>query len=105
MLKNYRKKVHKAVNFLLFLVPFVLFLLPKDFFNEGQTICLSKSLAGIECYACGLTRGVMHLIHFDWEGAWHFNKLSFIVLPLLFILWLKATFAVFFPEKRFLKRL
>jgi hypothetical protein len=74
------------------LAPFVLFLLPSDFFDKGESVCLSKMLAGMECYACGLTRATMHFIHFEFEQAWGFNKLSFIVVPLLFPLWLKAVF-------------
>ncbi|MBF01589.1 DUF2752 domain-containing protein [Flavobacterium coralii] len=74
--------------------PFVLFLLPSDFFDKGESVCLSKMLAGMECYACGLTRATMHFIHFEFAEAWGFNKLSFIVVPLLFPLWLKAVFEV-----------
>jgi hypothetical protein len=70
--------------------PLVLLLLPVDFFDRGESICLSKMLAGIECYACGMTRATMHFIHFDFQKAWEFNKLSFIVVPMLVPLWVKA---------------
>lgn len=76
------------------LAPFILILLPTDFFDRGNSICLSKTLAGYECYACGLTRGVMHFIHFEFQKAWEFNKLSFIVVPLLFPLWVKALYEI-----------
>jgi hypothetical protein len=79
-------------NIIIVVTPFVLVFLPIDYFDRGQSICLSKMLAGVECYACGMTRGIMHLIHFDFEGAWQFNKLSFIVLPMLFPLWLKSVY-------------
>lgn len=72
------------------LAPFVLFLLPSTFFDKGDSICLSKMLAGIECYACGMTRAVMHFIHFEFKEAWEYNRLSFLVVPLLVPLWLKA---------------
>jgi hypothetical protein len=65
-------------------------LLPADFFDKGKSICLSKMLANMDCYACGLTRATMHFIHFEFDKAWSYNKLSFIVVPLLFPLWLKA---------------
>lgn len=48
----------------------------------------------MECYACGLTRGIMHLIHFDFAGAWHFNKLTFIVFPMLFPMWVKSIYTL-----------
>ena len=74
--------------------PIVLMLLPVNFFDNGESICLSKLLAGMECYACGLTRATMHFIHFDFQKAWEYNKLSFIVVPMLFPLWLKAFYEI-----------
>lgn len=78
----------------IFLAPFFLLFFPVDFFDKGNSVCLSILLANIECYACGLTRGTMHFIHLDFEGAWSFNKLTFIVVPLLFLYWLKSLFIV-----------
>lgn len=45
--------------------------------------CLFTKLTGTECLGCGMTRATMSIMKFDLERAWHFNKLSFIVLPLL----------------------
>ncbi len=45
--------------------------------------CLFTKLTGTECLGCGMTRATMSMMKFDFERAWHFNKLSFIVLPLL----------------------
>lgn len=67
--------------------PLVLLLLPANFFDTGQSMCLSVLLLGKTCYGCGLTRGVQHFIHFDFDAAWQFNKLTFIVVPLLLIVW------------------
>jgi len=85
-----RKVVFYTRIWITIITPFVLMLLPSDFFDKGNSICLSKMLANMECYACGLTRATMHFIHFDFDKAWSYNKLSFIVVPLLFPLWLKA---------------
>ena len=71
------------------LTPLNLLLLPADIFDKGQSICLSQLLAGQECFACGISRGIMHLIHFDFEEAFAYNMLSFIVLPLLVIIWIQ----------------
>ncbi|MBN8676007.1 MAG: DUF2752 domain-containing protein [Chitinophagales bacterium] len=71
------------------LAPVVLLLLPATFFDSGRSLCLSKLFFGFECYACGLSRACMHLIHFDFEEAYAYNMLSFIVLPLLAIIWLQ----------------
>lgn len=74
--------------------PFVLWMLPSNSFDKGESLCLSKNLAGMECYACGLTKATMHFVHFEFYKAWEFNKLSFIVVPLLFPLWLKAFYEI-----------
>ena len=70
-------------------VPVILLLIPADSFDNGPVMCVSRWWLGIECLGCGLTRGVMHLIHFDWAAAWGFNKMSFIATPLLAFLWIK----------------
>lgn len=67
----------------LLVIPMVLLFLPADFFDYGKSICPSKRFLKQECPGCGLTRGVMHTIHLEFKKAWGFNKLTFIVLPLL----------------------
>lgn len=75
---------------LLLLIPIVLIILPANYFDQGQSICVSVLLFDKNCYACGMTRAVQHLIHFDFQQAYTFNKLVFIVLPLLIISYLKT---------------
>lgn len=84
-------KYYYKILLLLFLAftPFILILLPVDFFDYGQTICLSKLFTEKECYACGITKGIMHLIHFDFENAYAYNMLSFIVFPMLALIWIQ----------------
>jgi hypothetical protein len=74
------------------IVPLVLLILPANFFDNGESICLSQLLFKAECYACGMTRGVMHLIHLDFEKAYEYHMLSFTVLPLLGIIWVQWFF-------------
>lgn len=73
-------------------IPIILLLLPYTYFDHGKSISLF-SLFGVEeyVYSTGMTRAIMHLIHFDFNGAWNYNKLSFIVLPLLILFWTKLT--------------
>ncbi len=71
-----------------FLLPLILIILPVDYFDTGKSVCVSKILLNVECYACGLTRACMHLIHFDIAGAYYYNALSFVVLPIISIMWL-----------------
>jgi len=65
-----------------------LFFLPADYFDTGQSMCLSVVFFDLECLGCGLTRGIMHLMHLDFHTAWEFNKLSFIILPIGILLWI-----------------
>ena len=75
--------------FLLLLLggPFFLLFLPSNYFDNGESICLSVYLFDLQCLGCGLTRGVMHLIHLDFKEAWEFNKISFLVVPVGILFW------------------
>ena len=85
-----KNKFYYNIALLCFLVvfPFILLILPANFFDNGKSICLSQILAGEECFGCGMTRGIMHLIHLEFEEAFAYNMLSFIVLPLLCLIWI-----------------
>jgi hypothetical protein len=67
------------------IAPLVLIIFPVTFFDNGQSICLSKLLLGMDCYACGLTRAGMRVIHLDFAGAYEYNPLIFIVGPLIVV--------------------
>lgn len=88
-MRKIKKFSFRLISVALFFVPFVLIILPIDFFDTGKSMCLSKIFLQIECLGCGITRGIQHLIHFDFKGSWEYNKLSFIVLPVLIFLWIK----------------
>ena len=80
-----KQKLHfYALTSFLLLTGITLLCLPVTFFDHGQSICISMLLFNRECYGCGMTRAIQHLIHFDFEGAFSYNKLSFIVFPLFF---------------------
>ena len=96
--KNYKRFtwLNGLKVLILIAIPLTLLILPLDFFDEGKSISLF-ALLGLEdyVYSTGMTRAVMHLMHFDFAGAREFNILSFFVLPLLFVLWLKWLLAEF----------
>ena len=80
-----KKNLYKLYLLILILIPVVLLILPADFFDKGESICLSVFLFDIECYACGMTRAIQHLIHLDFSIGYEYNKLSIIVLPVLIL--------------------
>jgi Protein of unknown function (DUF2752) len=87
-LKN--KNVFSSLKIIgLLIVPLILIILPSNFFDQGKSLCLSVLLLDKTCFGCGITRAIQHLIHLDFEAAWRYNKISFIVLPILIVLWAK----------------
>ena len=80
-----KKKFYKLYLLLLILIPIVLLVLPADFFDTGDSVCLSVVFLETECYACGMTRAIQHFIHFDFSIGYAYNKLSVIVFPLLIL--------------------
>jgi hypothetical protein len=84
-----RENFKKLLRGGLICLPLILIILPADFFDEGQSLCLSVLFFDTTCYGCGITRAIQHLIHLDFAEASHFNKMSFVVLPLLIGLWFK----------------
>lgn len=82
-------------------LPVTLLILPATWFDSGPSYCISRVAFDLECYACGMTRAMMHLIHFDFSGAAEYNKLVFVVAPVLGVLWLQLLLKQF--GKSFLK--
>ncbi|MGZ3904832.1 MAG: DUF2752 domain-containing protein [Bacteroidia bacterium] len=83
----FRKKIAPYYLAVLLLIPPVLLILPATFFDKGQSICLSVLLFKQTCFGCGLTRGIQHLLHFDFAAASAYNKMSFVVLPMIILGW------------------
>ncbi|HIA37160.1 MAG TPA: DUF2752 domain-containing protein [Flavobacteriales bacterium] len=97
--RSYKDKVVQYCKILFFVfllsIPISLIALPENFFDTGKSICISVVLFDKECYGCGMTRAIMHIIHFDFQRALDFNRLGFVVFPLLVMLWLKLIFGTF----------
>ncbi len=87
-----------------FITPLVLIILPVTFFDNGQSICLSKLLLGMDCYACGLTRAGMRVIHLDFTGAYEYNPLIFIVGPLVVVYLVRELMPDFVRVSSYLKQ-
>lgn len=42
-------------------------------------LCLSKSLFGVECPGCGLTRSLVHFFHGDFGASWRAHRIGWIM--------------------------
>lgn len=94
---NRKQKGYLAIFFLL-LIGIILRVLPADYFDEGQSLCLSVIILDKQCYGCGMTRAVQHIIHFDFATAAEYNKLAFIVVPLGVFMVAKEIYNRFFKN-------
>lgn len=71
-------------------LPVLLYAIPLGWITHGgPTICLFKNLFGTECYGCGMTRAIFSLLHFDFSSAYAYNRLVFLVAPILAYLYIK----------------
>ena len=86
---------------ILVLIPIILFIFPANYFDNGESVCLSVFFFDQECYACGMTRAVMHFIHLEFNEAYNYNPLVIFVFPILFLIWLKML--LFFFNIKILK--
>jgi len=64
----------------------ILYILLSSFINAltGIDICIPciwKTIFGFTCPGCGQTTAFIHLLKFEFVGAFESNKLIFIVLP------------------------
>ena len=91
---------NKFIFIILLVIPVLLLLLPSTFFDSGESVCLSVSFFNKECYACGMTRAIQHLIHLDFAIAYKLNKLSIIVFPLLISSYFKELMKYYLLSKK-----
>lgn len=87
-----RDKIH--LNLLIaigiFLIPLAVYFIPPEWIMNQHSVCLFLNITGHECYGCGMTRAVISAIHFRFDDAFHYNRLSPVVLPLLIYIWAKT---------------
>jgi len=77
-----------ALLLLLIAIPIVLWILPSTFFDErALQLCPSIVFFNSECVACGISKAIMHLHHFEFDDALYHNSFSFILYPFLIFVW------------------
>ena len=50
-----------------------------------------KNIFGISCFGCGMTRGFISILHFDFKAAFEYNVMS---VPLFVMIVLYAAFSL-----------
>lgn len=79
----YKLKLRIIGLLLIVIVSIILLILPSNFFDSGKSICISVLLFNRECFGCGMTRAIQHLIHLEFKQAYGYNRLSFLAFPLI----------------------
>jgi hypothetical protein len=41
--------------------------------------CWSRSVFGVKCPGCGLTRSIVYLAHGDWRASWEMHRVGFVM--------------------------
>jgi Protein of unknown function (DUF2752) len=82
-----RKALEWFIFVILILGPLVLLCLPADYFDNGRELCPSKLFFKIECWGCGITRSIQHLIHFDFDSAIYYHRGVWLIFPFLLYVW------------------
>ncbi len=99
-IKESKNKTKLKIKLGILLLPLTLFVLPADFFDTGQTVCISKLVFNLTCPGCGMSRAIQHALHFDFINAYHFNKLVVVVLPLLIFVYIKELYSTYSDLKK-----
>jgi hypothetical protein len=96
-LNNRKKKdwLKSCLLLVAFLSPVSFLFLRADFFDSGNSICLSQILFKTNCLGCGMTRAIQHFIHFEFQTAINYNPLVMLVFPLLVYLWVSFFIRMF----------
>ena len=84
-----------GVGFVFFVI---LFVLTKIF---SASLCPVKTFLGISCFGCGMTRGFISILHFDFKSAFGYNVLS---IPLFIGIALYSVFSIIdvFSDKNYI---
>ncbi len=67
----------------------ILWILPTANLHYLPVRSIYESFFGFKPYSSGITRAVSRLLHGDITGAWNFNPLVYLVIPIIFIILVK----------------
>ncbi|MFO6430249.1 DUF2752 domain-containing protein [Erythrobacter sp. W302b] len=70
-------------------------LLPDLGLQSIQAFCIFRTLTGLECWGCGMTRALHNLLHLDFSTSIAHNFLAAPVVIILAIVWLTTIMSVY----------
>lgn len=50
---------------------------------EGISVCTFKNATGVDCWGCGMTRGVTSITHLRFPQAWAYHPFAYLFWPLM----------------------
>lgn len=84
-----KDQVKKLLIFFLSIVALVSAIILYAYLNSEYNFgfyCITNKIFGIYCSGCGLTRAAQAMLNLDFYQAFRYNALSFIILPMIFLL-------------------
>jgi len=87
MIKLLKLIANRNIFYVIF--PILFWLLPIEWLENSESICIYKNLFGVECPGCGMTRAIHQALHCNFKIAYQYNQFIIIVLPLLMYVWWK----------------
>lgn len=64
--------------------------------------CPIKFITGISCPGCGMTRAVISLCKLDFDSAWHYHPLVFLLIPIAITIYILSVKKLIKARKVFL---
>lgn len=92
---NNRKRhtLHSIIVGFVFFI--ALFILTKIF---STSLCPIKNIFSISCFGCGMTRGFISILNFNFKTAFKYNVLSIPLFLCIFLYFLCALIDIFFDK-------
>jgi len=102
MVMETQSLINKIVIFLIIniILLFVLYSIPINNIPLFDNICLYKSIFGIECWNCGMTRAFLYTLHLDFETAIKFNSNVIFVFPITILVYLYSWYKYIFKKNK-----
>ena len=85
--------IRNKLKLILFLIiPILFWFIDYKSTDNDFSFCLVKNIWGINCYGCGLSRGISALLHLKFEEALKLNKVNLFSIPIIFLIYAKNFF-------------